>query len=180
MKTKDILINNLHKIVRKDQFINAILNSPGVHLDELKEKLVLIQKEFLFSTMSLERIQALEKELNYKTESNTIEGKRIEIEARWKTKGKCDLELLQTIANNWRNGEVEVKFINGVIFINFISIIGVPDGVETLIAAITEAIPAHLGINFNYIYRLWKDLPPETWEHYNQYTWEEVMKKEGI
>lgn len=180
MKTKDILINNLHKIIRKDEFIDAILNPAGLHLDEVKDKMTLLEKEFLFSTMSLERIQELEKELNYKTKSTTIEGKRIEIEARWKTTGKCDLELLQTIANSWRNGEISVKFIDGTIEIVFISIVGIPDNIEVLKAALGEAKPAHLEINFQYRYRLWRDLPPKTWEYYSQFTWEEVMKKEGI
>lgn len=180
MKTKDILINNLHKIIRKDEFINAILNPAGLHLDEVKDKITLLEKEFLFSTMSSERIQELEKELDYKTKSNTLEGKRIEIEARWKTTGKCDLELLQTIANSWRNGEVEIKFNDGTIEITFVSVVGVPDGIDNLKFVLTEAKPAHLGINFNYRYRLWKDLPPKTWEYYNQFTWQEVMEKEGI
>lgn len=180
MKTKDILINNLHKIVRKDEFINTILNPAGLHLDKLKNRINLIQKEFLFSTMSLERIKALEKELSYKTNSTTLEGKRIEIEARWKTSGKCDLELLQTIANTWRNGEIEIEFIDGIIEIIFISLIGIPDDTENLKASLAEAKPAHLGINFHYKYRLWKNLPPKTWKYYNQFTWEEVIKKEGI
>ena len=53
--------------------------------------------------MSAERIEALEKELAYKTNAKTIELKRTEIEARWKASGKCDVELLQAIANSWRN-----------------------------------------------------------------------------
>ncbi|MEF2601699.1 MAG: DUF2313 domain-containing protein, partial [Fusobacterium mortiferum] len=150
MKTKDILINNLHKIIRKDEFINAILNPAGLHLDEVKDRMTLLEKEFLFSTMSLERIQELEKELDYKTKATTLEGKRIEIEARWKTTGKCDLELLQTIANSWRNGEIDVKFIDGTIEIVFISLIGIPDDIEVLKASLGEAKPAHLGINFQY------------------------------
>ena len=127
-----------------------------------------------------ENLEELEKELDYKTKATTIEGKRIEIEARWKTTGKCDLELLQTIANSWRNGEIDVKFINGTIEIVFISLIGIPDDIEVLKASLGEAKPAHLGINFQYRYRLWGDLPPKTWEYYSQFTWEEVMKKEGI
>ena len=180
MKTKDILINNLHKIIRKDEFINAILNPLGIHLDELKEKLILIQKEFLFSTMSLERIQALEKELNYKTESSTIEGKRIEIEARWKTTGKCDLELLQQLANNWRNGEVKVTFEDAEIKLKFISIIGIPNDLESFKKVINEAIPAHLGSKYIITYRVWRTLEKFTWNEIGSYTWDEVRNKEGI
>lgn len=144
MKTKDILINNLHKIVRKDEFINTILNPAGLHLDKLKNRINLIQKEFLFSTMSLERIKALEKELSYKTNSITLEGKRIEIEARWKTSGKCDLELLQTIANTWKPETVTIKFINGDIQVDFLGGINGDFDLIGLRNALDEAKPAHL------------------------------------
>lgn len=180
MSNKENLILNLNKIFRTDEFINAILKPAGIHLDNIQEKLILLEKEFLFSTMSENRILELEKELNFKTKSNELTEKRLEIEARWKTTGKCDLELLQLIANTWRNGEVEVRFEDSTIQIDFVSIIGIPDGVENLKFAINEAKPAHLGINFKYKYRFWSNLPPKTWEYYSQYTWEEIMKKEGI
>lgn len=150
MKTKDILINNLHKIVRKDEFINTILNPAGLHLDKLKNRINLIQKEFLFSTMSLERIKALEKELSYKTNSTTLEGKRIEIEARWKTSGKCDLELLQTIANTWKPETVTIKFINGDIQVDFLGGINGDFDLIGLRNALDEAKPAHLWLDLTF------------------------------
>ena len=106
MNTKDNLISNIHKLFRKDPYINAVLESVGTEFDRIERKLILLKKEYLFSTMSLEKIEALEKELAYKTKAKTIEAKRIEIEARWKISGKCDVELLQTVANSWRNGAV--------------------------------------------------------------------------
>lgn len=150
MKTKDILINNLHKIVRKDEFINTILNPAGLHLDKLKNRINLIQKEFLFSTMSLEIIKALEKELSYKTNSTTLEGKRIEIEARWKTSGKCDLELLQTIANTWKPETVTIKFINGDIQVDFLGGINGDFDLIGLRNALDEAKPAHLWLDLTF------------------------------
>lgn len=150
MKTKDILINNLHKIIRKDEFINAILNPAGLHLDEVKDKITLLEKEFLFSTMSLERIQELEKELDYKTKSNTLEGKRKEIEARWKTTGKCDLELLQTIANTWKPDTLTIKFVNGDIQVEFLSGINEDFDLISLSNALEEAKPAHLWLDLTF------------------------------
>lgn len=150
MKTKDILINNLHKIIRKDEFINAILNPVGLHLDEVKDKMILLEKEFLFSSMSLERIQELEKELDYKTKATTIEGKRIEIEARWKTTGKCDLELLQTIANTWKPETVTIKFINGDIQVDFLGGINGDFDLIGLRNALDEAKPAHLWLDLTF------------------------------
>lgn len=177
---KDLLISYIHKLLREDSYTNNLFASIGEIFDDLDETLNKLSSEFLFSTMTAERVKELEKELSYTTNAKTLEGKRIEIEARWKTSGKCDLELLQAIANSWRNGEIEIKFIDGTIEIIFISLIGIPNDIEVLKASLEEAKPAHLGINFQYKYRLWKDLPPKTWEYYNQFTWQEVMKKEGI
>lgn len=100
MNNRDNLIANIHKLFRKDPYIVALFNSVGIELDRIEDKLSLLRKEYLFSTMSAERIEALEKELAYKTNAKTIELKRTEIEARWKASGKCDVELLQAIANS--------------------------------------------------------------------------------
>lgn len=178
--SKQLLLNNLHKLIRRDKYIQDILNASGIELDQLKEKMSQLEKEFLFESMSQERIDALEKELNFKAKSEKIEIKRLELEARWKTRGKCTLELLQETANVWRNGEVEVKFIDGAINIEFTSVVGVPYGIEHLKKALTEAIPAHLGINFKIRNRVWCNLPPKTWKYYSNYTWKELVEREDI
>lgn len=165
---------------RKDPYILALFESWGITLDELESKLRLLSQEYLFSTMSNERIKELEKELAYKTMSNTLEGKRTEIEARWKMSGKCDVELLQTIANSWRNGVIKVSFIDATIEIKFVSLVGIPDDLNTLKFMIDEAKPAHLPINFSFMYRTWGMLPPRTWGQIGAFTWKELREKEGV
>ena len=165
---------------RKDPYILALFESWGITLNELESKLRLLSQEYLFSTMSNERIKELEKELAYKTMSNTLEGKRTEIEARWKMSGKCDVELLQTIANSWRNGVIKVSFIDATIEIKFVSLVGIPDDLNTLKFMIDEAKPAHLPINFSFMYRTWGMLPPRTWGQIGAFTWKELREKEGV
>ena len=58
--------------------------------------------------------------------------------------GKCDVELLQTIANSWRNGVIKVLFVDATIEIKFVSLVGIPDDLNTLKFMIDEAKPAHL------------------------------------
>ena len=181
MNNRDNLIANIHKLFRKDPYIVALFNSIGIELDRIEDKLSLLRKEYLFSTMSAERIEALEKELAYKTNAKTIELKRTEIEARWKASGKCDVELLQAIANSWRNGAVKISFIDAVITIQFISVIGIPDDLDTLKFVINEAKPAHLPISFSFMYRTWGMLPPRRWGQISgNYTWKELREKEGV
>lgn len=176
----DRLLKNLHKIVRKDKFVQSLLSPTSLALQNIEDKISSISKEFDFSTMSIEKINLLEKEMAYITTSKTLEGKRTELEARWKIKGKCTLKLLQDIANAWRNGQTEITFVNGMILVKFISITGIPDDLEQLKFALEEAKPAHLGIEYSFKYRFWKDLPPKPWQYYSRFTWKELMEKEGI
>ncbi|MGL5315187.1 MAG: hypothetical protein ACRC92_18170, partial [Peptostreptococcaceae bacterium] len=122
----------------------------------------------------------LEDQLAYNTMSNTLEGKREELEGRWKTSGKCDLKLLQTIANSWRNGQVGVMFTNACIQITFISIVGIPRDIDALKGAIEEAKPAHLPVEYTFRYRTWGNLLQNTWGYYKQFTWEQILRREGI
>lgn len=181
MNTKDNLISNIHKLFRKDPYINAVFESVGTEFDRIEKKLILLKKEYLFSTMSLEKIEALEKELAYKTKAKTIEAKRVEIEARWKASGKCDVELLQTVANSWRNGAVKITFVDATIQIKFVSVVGIPDDLSTLKYVIDETKPAHLPVEYSFMYRTWGMLPPRRWGQVNnKFTWKELREKEGV
>ncbi|MEG0840793.1 MAG: DUF2313 domain-containing protein [Cetobacterium sp.] len=180
MSHKIQIINNLHKVFRNDPYIQTLLWEAGKRLDNISSKAENIEKEFWFDTMSAMGIAILENQMDYKSMGKTIADKREELEGRWKIAGKCDLQLLQTIANSWRNGEVAVLFTNACIKITFISIIGIPRDVESLKAAINEAKPAHLPVEYTFRYRTWGNLLQNTWGYYKQYTWGQVLRREGI
>ncbi|MBC2855241.1 DUF2313 domain-containing protein [Cetobacterium sp. 2A] len=174
------IINNLHRVFREDPYLNSILGVAGEKLDNLEKRAELLGTEFWFDTMTAFGIAILENQMDYKTMSITLDGKREEIEARWKTSGKCDLKLLRTIANSWRDGEVAILFTNAVIEITFVSVIGIPRDVEVLKSAINEAKPAHLPINFTFKYRPWGVVKPKVWDSYKKFTWGQLLKMEGI
>ena len=180
MNNTEEMLKNLHKIFRKDPYINEILKTAGIDLDKINSEADRIKLEMFFDTMTLTGIKIYSKEMNYIPQAQSLDGQREEIEARWKTSGKSDLKLLQTIADTYRNGEIKVLFINGVLDIRFISLVGIPDNIEILMKLIDEAKPAHIPYKYSYIYRLWRMLPPKTWQFYNNYTWKDVMQKEGI
>lgn len=174
------LINNLHKIFREDPYIQSLLFSAGERLDYLDKQADNTGKEFWFDTMSEIGIAILEKQMDYYATSETIEGKREELEGRWKIAGKCNLELLQKIADSWRNGEIAVMFTNAVIEITFISLIGIPRDIDSLKKSLDEAKPAHLPIKYKFIYRTWGDVKQRTYEYYKNYTWGDILKAEGV
>ena len=182
MSKKEDLLNNLHKDYREDPYLNSSMEAAGNQLDASETSVSNINNEFFFDTMTMFGVALYEKELNFKT-TGSFEDKRNQIEARWKTAGKCDLNLLQVIANSWRNGEVTVLFTAAKIEIVFISLIGVPYDIENLKYALETARPAHIPIIYKFQYRTWgmvKDLG-NTWGYYKNlgYTWKEVREKEG-
>lgn len=177
------LIRNLHRDYREDEYINSIMGAADEELIKTSERRKEVNNEFFFDTMSAVGIALYERNLDFKT-TGSIEDRRSQIEARWKTAGKCDLELLQTIANSWRNGEISVLFIDAGIVINFISLIGIPYDIENLKLAIETAKPAHLSITYKFIYRTWgmvKNLG-YTCGYYKQrgYTCREMREKEVL
>lgn len=174
------IINNLHKVFRVDPYIKNLLGTGGERLDDISTKADGIEKEYWFDTMSAIGIAIMENQMDYKCMGKTIEEKREEIEGHWKIAGKCDLQLLQTIANTWRNGQVAVMFTNAVIEVTFISITGIPMDVDALKSAIENAKPAHLPINYTFKYRTHKQLHPFKHLDLRKYTHKQLRELEII
>jgi hypothetical protein len=182
MSKKEDLLNNLHKDYRGDPYLSSIMESSGEELEKIESKCGNLINEFFFDTMTAFGIAVYEKELDFKT-TGSLDDKRNQIEARWKTAGKCDLELLQIIANSWRDGEITVLFTGAKIEIVFISLIGIPYDIVNLKYAIETAKPAHIPISYTFRYRTWGMAKSfgNTWGYYKSksYTWKEMREMEG-
>lgn len=148
MSHKIQIIKNLHKDFRSDPYLNDVLGSGGLKLDYISDKAESVEKEFWFDTMSAVGIAIMENQMDYKTMGKTVEQKRTEIEARWKTYGKCSLDLLQTIADTWIDGEVNVSFKDAHIMLEFKEN---PDDIYLLTSTIDAAKPAHIPLGYRYI-----------------------------
>lgn len=148
MSHKTQIIKNLHKIFREDPYINNLLGTGGERLDNLSMKSEIIEKEYWFDTMSAIGIALMEEQMAYRCMGRSLEQKRIELEARWKTSGKCDLDLLQTIADTWINGDAKVSFKDAHIMLEFKEN---PDDIYLLTTAIEAAKPAHIPIGYRYV-----------------------------
>ena len=149
MSHKTQIIKNLHKIFREDPYINNLLGTGGERLDNLSMKSEIIEKEYWFDTMSAIGIALMEEQMAYRCMGRSLEQKRIELEARWKTSGKCDLDLLQAIADTWINGDARVSFKDAHIMLEFKEN---PDDIYLLTTAIEAAKPAHIPIGYRYVF----------------------------
>ena len=90
--------------------------------------------------------------------TQTLDDRRAAVEAKWKSAGHIDITLLQAIADSWRNGASAVTFEEGFLVITMISVLGVPEDLDTLLDAISAAAPAHLPLRCVLHYLLIRDI----------------------
>ena len=90
--------------------------------------------------------------------------------------GTTTKEMVKNVASSYSNGEVEViedaahyRFV-----IRFVGILGIPGNMADLKLTIEEIKPAHLVVEYEYIYNVWSDVEMLTWEQAAARTWEEI------
>ena len=153
------MIEALHKIYRKDPWIEEMFKSAGMELDEVETILDEMSLQLFFDTATDQGLDYYEKEAGLKSKSiMTLEDRRSAIEAKWKSSGKVDLYLLQSIADSWRNGEIDVSFIQGKINIEFKGDFGIPTDLQSLKNAIDEVKPSHLAVIYAFRWMLIEDI----------------------
>lgn len=170
---KDTLIKNFNKIFREDPYVIDLCASLGLEMDKVEEVLKNIYLNMFFDTMTEDLgIPIYAKTLGITIDNNLpIEEKRAIIQAKWKSKGKCSEELLQAVANSWKNGEVTVNFENSIIKITFSSIGGVPENLDNLKAAIDKVKPAYLLAEYTFNWLYWNMF--ESWN----LSWDQLESK---
>ena len=84
--------------------------------------------------------------------------------------------MVKNVASSYSNGEVEViedtahyRFV-----IRFVGMLGIPGNMADLKLTIEEIKPAHLMVEYEYIYNTWENVEVLTWEQAAAYTWEEI------
>lgn len=156
LSSKEQMLAAIHKVYRRDEWIRAIFAAAGIQLDDLDQLISDLEDQYYFDTATW-GLKLYERDLAVKP-VKSIDDRRATVEARWKSSGKVDIALLQSVADSWRNGEITVRFEEGKIKIDFVSLFGIPDGLDSLQAALDDVKPAHLAIVYAFRYLLIKDI----------------------
>jgi len=170
---KDDLIKNFNKILLKDPYILNLCNMLGIELDSLEELGAKIVRNTFFDSLDEDLgipIYAKTLDITFR-EGLTTEEKNSIIQAKWKSKGKCDADLIQSVCNSWKAGEVSVDFVNSLIRIGFKSLAGIPSDVDALKKALDKVKPAYLLVDYIFNYLYW-----DLWDSWNM-TWDYVDSK---
>ncbi len=112
----------------------------------------------------------------------TTEERRSRIKSRMRMNGPTTKEFLQNILNAWGNSEVEITelFDQYLVKIKFISNNGIPSNLGDVREAISEIIPAHLNVLYDFKYRTHGELKPYTHQQLSNYTHQQIRDREDI
>lgn len=158
MMAQNRLINNLHAMYRTDPYINNLCQSLGIEIDVVESLLQDIYNQYFFDSMTW-GADIVAKQLDITLNPNRSQAEKNSIiQARWKSSGKSDVYLLQSICDSWKNGGIEVEFINGTIKIKFVGEFGVPTDLDSLKTEINKAKPCHLLVDYLFKYLLIGDI----------------------
>ena len=171
------IINFINKIFRNDDIAKHIAKISQTELENIEIKITDIQNNIFLNSSSW-GLDIFEKELNLEyIEDKTTDERKAIISAKWRGAGKLTLELIQDTVKAYTDNTVNIRF-NGKIVIDFSNKIGIPKDVDSLKKTIEEIKPAHLGIDYIFRFRKWKDLNHFTWEITNKYIWRDVRERE--
>lgn len=164
-------LDNFNNIFKNDPYIQALCNSLGLEQEEVEKLCQVIYLNMFFNTMDEETIQLYAEIMDIVIDTSlSIEDQRSIVMAKWKSKGKCTEELIQSVCDSWRNGEIIVDFEN-TINISFNSQGGVPSDIEALKIALNKVKPAYLSIEYTFNWLYW-----DLWESWEM-SWDELESK---
>lgn len=151
---KEVLNNNLHKVVRGDPYINEVNGTIGSTLDKVNRETDswLLQLNIDTATWAL---AIFEKELGIVTDvKKPLDERRSVIKSKIRGTGKIGAIQIKIVADAWSNGDVEVSLSpsGGTVLIEFTSIYGIPTNIPDLQASVREIVPAHLAIDYTFKY----------------------------
>lgn len=113
----------------------------------------------------------------------SYEQRREIVLAKLKVTGMCTIAKIKEVANSFVGGE-NIKIIEDYANYNvIIDFIGThPESFKKFLAAIDEIKPAHIMINYEFPYNLWKRFVDEEWlvGHLASYTVNEVLNNKEI
>lgn len=170
MTVQEFALRQLHDVVQRDPWVQTIMQAGGFPLDGLAEMLVAAWNADDFDQLNAEQCQRYERMLKIVVTGDNLDDRRAAIQAAWRTGESPNAEMLQSLCDSWRNGEVAVSYdySTGTVTLTFTGEIGVPDDIIGLKNAMVKAVPAHIKIEYAYHYYSVADINELTIAEINQ------------
>lgn len=94
-----------------------------------------------------------------------IEERRSLVKSKLRGYGSVSSTLIKNMAESFSGGEVSIAFnpTTSTVEVTFIGTRGVPTNMTDIQNAISDIIPAHLGVSFSFTYLTWDTLESKNW-----------------
>lgn len=153
---KSYLLSLMNRLYRTDPWLNNLFDVAGMALSEIGAYVDIIWNNYFFDSCSETKLREYEKEAKVVLPGGqSVDQRRSQLMAKWQGAPKCTLETMQAVCNSWRDATITLQFVNGRIRVKFISPVGIPPDLNALQKALEEVKPAHLAIEYQFLYKTW-------------------------
>ena len=151
----DKIINNLPNAYKKDLWVQMLMKTAQIQLDELEQNAIQLGYELLLNLTSEKQLQVEEKLCGITSSlSQNIDDRKAVVSSKWKSKGLTTLQVLQAIADSWQDGHTELSYPEAQsIHIKFIEPNGVTKDLQGMYKALRENAPAHIPFTSERVYQ---------------------------
>lgn len=145
--SRDQLLRRMNKLNAMDPMVRNVMEAIATEMELSDAQVRQLVDDMFFDTCSEAMLDFYEREAEVAPMAGQdLDGRRASVEAKWKSSGRVDIEMLQAVADSWKNGKVDVDFVNNKIQITFVDQFGLPADRAGLELAMDEVKPAHLPI----------------------------------
>lgn len=141
---KEYALKAINKMYRNDPWVRELYQAAGLQLQDIDELLDVLLDNGFFDAVGEHGLSVYEKDLGIKGEG-TVEQRRSIVQMLWNNNGKCTLEKIKDIVKTFVLDDVEVKFEEGVLKLEFNNSSFVY-AVNQIRKNLTIVKPSHIGL----------------------------------
>lgn len=145
IKFKEYALKAINKMYRNDPWVRELYQSAGLQLHDIDVLLDELLDNGFFDTVSERGLRVYEKDLGI-VAKGSIEQRRNIVQMLWNNSGKCTLEKIKAIIKTFVLDDVDVKFEDGLLKIEFYDSSFVY-AVNQIRENLTIVKPSHIGIS---------------------------------
>ena len=142
---KEYALKAINKMYRNDPWVRELYQSAGLQLQDIDVLLDELLDNGFFDTVRERGLRVYEKDLGI-VAKGSIEQRRNIVQMLWNNSGKCTLEKIKAIIKTFVLDDVDVKFEDGLLKIEFYDSSFVY-AVNQIRENLTIVKPSHIGIS---------------------------------
>ena len=151
MDSKKRLLKYLHKMYRKDNFINYFLEAVDKVINDISKEVKRMEDLLHFNRLDEKSCEWWENLLGLTTILPSLEDRKAFIRSKWRTSSHNSIDLIKNICSSFENGSVKADFIDGKINLEFGQNSEITLSISTLLDLIDEVKPAHIPYLLKYV-----------------------------